>query len=221
MGSLAKGFKKIEDSINEIFHEIKNSVQIIADSSKELSSKIEEISSGAQSQAENTMNVSEATVSFKESMNKVLDNIRNQVAGVEETASSISEISNTVKTLNENKFGIEEVIIPKLKTIMKTQAVILESIWSEIAANKRSLWRAEVYGRRFPNSARLIIEPIIDENIHSIDGVQIPLDIFRVIFPHDIKKILKKKKVHPNKIHNYLDPDYVLTEEERDVIRNR
>ena len=130
------------------------------------------------------------------------------------------EISNTVKTLNSNKFGIEEVIIPKLKTIMKTQAVILESIWSEIAANKRSLWRAEVYGRRFPNSARLIIEPIIDENIHSIDGVQIPLDIFRVIFPHDIKKILKKKKIHPNKIHNYLDPDYVLTEEERILMRD-
>ncbi|MBN1469938.1 MAG: methyl-accepting chemotaxis protein [Fusobacteriaceae bacterium] len=102
VGILAKGFKKIEESVNSIFHEIKNSVQIITDSSKELSSKIEEISSGAQSQAENTMNVSEATVSFKESMNKVLDNIRNQVAGVEETASSISEISNTVNDVLKN-----------------------------------------------------------------------------------------------------------------------
>lgn len=102
VGSLAKGFKKIEESINSIFREIKNSVQIIADSSKELSSKIEEISNGAQSQAENTMHVSEATISFKDSMNKVLDNIRNQVAGVEETASSISEISNIVNDVLQN-----------------------------------------------------------------------------------------------------------------------
>ena len=31
--------------------------------------------------------------------------------------------------------------------------------------------------------------------------------------------ILKKKKINPRKIHNFLDPDYVLTHEERDFIK--
>lgn len=102
VGTLAKGFKKIEESINLIFNEIKNSIEIIAASSEELYSKIEKISSGAQTQANNTINVSESTINFKESMNKVLDNVRNQVAGIEETASSISEISHTVNIVASN-----------------------------------------------------------------------------------------------------------------------
>jgi len=125
VGSLAKGFKKIEESINSIFREIKNSVQIIADSSKELSSKIEEISNGAQSQAENTMHVSEATISFKDSMNKVLDNIRNQVAGVEETASSISEISNIVTDVLKNT-SITKIISNKATEASKNGNIKVE-----------------------------------------------------------------------------------------------
>ena len=151
---------------------------------------------------------------------KVTETLNIPVLDMHDTNKFYIEISNTVKVLNEDKFGIEEIIVPRLKTIVKAQASIVNLIWEEIASTKKAVWRAEIYGRRFPNSARLIIEPIINSNIHSIDVVQLPLDIFRVIFPNDIKKILKKKKINPRKIHNYLDPDYVLTPDERKFVRD-
>ena len=102
IGDLAKGFSKIQESINNIFKNIRISISLISESTIELSNKMEIINKGSESQAISTNNLSNTTNNFKDSMNKVLDNIRNQVAGVEETASSISEISNNVNIVSKN-----------------------------------------------------------------------------------------------------------------------
>lgn len=129
------------------------------------------------------------------------------------------EISNTINALNSNHNMIKQQKIQKLKTLAKTTAKVIETIFKEIADTKTSFIRSEIYARRFPNSGRNVIEPIIDEDIHSIDVVQLSVDFFRVVFSKDVKQLLKEREVHPNKIKELIDIDYVLTSEEKRMIK--
>ena len=129
-------------------------------------------------------------------------------------------ISECVSAINNNPFMIEDQLVNKMRSITYTIGNICDILTEEIGAGKKSAWRGEVVAPRIDNSGRLIIEPITDPNIHRIDVVQLPLDCFRVIFSGDVEKVCKQLKVSPNKIRDLIDLNYVLSNVERDFIRN-
>ena len=129
-------------------------------------------------------------------------------------------LSECVGAINSNPGMIEEQLVNKLKSIVLTLGNICDIINTEIGSGKKSTWRGEVVAPRIDNSGRLIIEPIIDRSIHEIDVIQLPLDFFRVVYSGDVEMICKKLRVEPNKIRELVDPNYELTQIERDFIRN-
>lgn len=130
-------------------------------------------------------------------------------------------VSECINAINSNPNMIEEQLVNKLKSIVHTMGNICEILTDEIGDGKKSTWRGEVIAPRLDNSARLIIEPIIDTSIHEVDVVQLPLDCFRVIFSSDVEKICKKLRVAPNKIRDLVDMNYELEPDERIFIREQ
>ena len=128
-------------------------------------------------------------------------------------------LSEAIGSINANPDMFEEQLVNKLKSITSTIANITSIITDEVGAGKKSTWRGEIIAPRIDNSARLVIEPIVDTTIHEIEVVQLPLDTFRVIFSGDVEKICKELRVAPNKIRDLIDLNYVCTKEERLFIR--
>ena len=129
-------------------------------------------------------------------------------------------ISEAVKEINENPNIIEAQLINKLKSIITTLGTIHQYIYNELSGGKKSVWRADVVAPRVDNSARLVIEAIIETTIHDLDVVQLPLDVFRVIFQKEVSDIAKEMRIPPKQIDNLVDLNYELTKEEIDLIRN-
>lgn len=131
-------------------------------------------------------------------------------------------ISDCIHKLHSEPDTIRGISISFLVDIMQSLYEIYKQLYDAIGNGKRAMIRGEIFGRRVYNSARLVIEPIINRNIPEIDVIELPIDVFRGIFGADISKILDAYYPH---VDNYtrsrlLDWDIKLTEEEKDFIRN-
>ena len=129
-------------------------------------------------------------------------------------------ISECVKEINQNPDMLKSQLTNKLKSLMLSIGNVCSIISKEIGVGKKSIWKSEIVSPRVDSSGRLIIEPIVDETIHDVDVVQLPLDFFRVVFSSDVERICKEMRISPNKIRELVDLNYVLTDIERDFIRN-
>lgn len=130
-------------------------------------------------------------------------------------------ISNAVKELNESPYDNPiSFINDHLTDICRHLAVVVDHLFRDIAVGKKSYIRGEVYGKKYTYSARLVIESIIDPNIHEIDVCQLPIDVFRVIFAPDVVNIAKELHMYPSKIRDLVNIDYTLSEIDKDIIRN-
>lgn len=111
-------------------------------------------------------------------------------------------------------------VIDQLKAICNAQAKIGNYIFQEIGSSKKSHIRAEIYGKRYTFSGRLVIESIVDPKITRIDVCQVPIDYFRSTFINDILTIGKKLQIDPVRLRNLMDIDYVLTDEDRRLLKD-
>ena len=131
-----------------------------------------------------------------------------------------TNISGCVRDLNDHPYeNPKSWIEDQLKSLCGYVAAIGNIIFSEIGNTKKSHIRAEIYGKKYTFSARLVLESIVDPNIHEIDICQIPVDYFRATFVEDIIKIGKEMKIPPVRLRNLMDVDYPITEEDRNLLK--
>lgn len=110
----------------------------------------------------------------------------------------------------------------KVKILHETVAQIGQKIFGDVGGRgKYGYIRSDVYGKKYSFSGRLVIETVIDENITCPESCQISIDFFRVTFANDILKIGRKLKLSPKKIHDLLDIDYTITDEDKKLIREK
>ena len=107
----------------------------------------------------------------------------------------------------------------QLVVLCRELARVGKSIFDDIGSSKKSHIRGEVYGKKYTFSGRLIIEPIIDKSITQIDVCQIPVEYFRSTFVQDIIKIGKQLKIPIKRLHNLVDIDYQISEEDRILLK--
>ncbi len=131
---------------------------------------------------------------------------------------SLFNLSPMINDLNTEKDMLNIKKIAKLHSISEDLYNIYCCVRDEIFINKKQYMRAEKYGTRAANTARLIIAPIVDPSITDISDCQLPIDVYRVIFAHAIEKELKKMKYNINDIPRMIDANSKLTKEEKEVI---
>lgn len=119
------------------------------------------------------------------------------------------------KPLESSKSWVRD----QLVVLCKELAKVGKSIFDDIGSSKRSHIRGEVYGKKYTFSGRLIIEPIIDKSITAIDVCQIPVEYFRSTFVADIIKIGKKLKIPIKRLHNLVDIEYQISEEDKRLLK--
>lgn len=103
--------------------------------------------------------------------------------------------------------------------LCKELAKVGKSIFDDIGSSKKSHIRGEVYGKKYTFSGRLVVEPIIDKSINRIDVCQIPIEYFRSTFVQDIISIGKKLKIPIKRLHNLVDIDYQINEEDKRLLK--
>lgn len=102
IADMAKEFNKFILNLLTIVKEIKGISLTVASSSTEMSSQMNSITDGA---VEQVARKNELYGNFKlmsESMSEIMDNIKNQVAGLEEVSSSMAEIAQTSNHVAKN-----------------------------------------------------------------------------------------------------------------------
>ena len=129
-------------------------------------------------------------------------------------------ISNAINELNQSPYDNPiSFIKDQLTDICKYVAEIINLLFKDIANGKKSYIRGEVYGKKYTYSARMVIESIIDPNIHDVDVCQLPIDVFRAIFAPDLINIAKEIHIHPSKIRDLVNIDYTLSEKDKELLR--
>lgn len=123
---------------------------------------------------------------------------------------------NNGSPLENPKSYIED----QLKDLCNHIARIASLLFLEIGKDKYSYIRAEIFGKKYTFSGRLILEPIVDPSITDIDVCQIPVDYFRCTFVNDMLEIGKELKIPPKKLHDLMDIDYMISNEDRELIKN-
>lgn len=139
IGVLSKAFEKLSNAMKEMIGEINKSSINLASSSTEMSSQMKSVADGAADQIKMKIELEENFEKINNGMGEIMDNIKNQVAGLEEVSSSIAEMSQTSNhvaknaevtmimsenTVNEAKIGGESVRktlegIVKIETLVK------------------------------------------------------------------------------------------------------
>lgn len=102
IGILAHSFNTLINNMQEIIGEIRKASQNLAASSTEMSAQMENISENAVSQLTMKNNLEEKFKDMNSGMTSIMDNIRNQAAGLQEVSSSIVEISSTSNEVAKN-----------------------------------------------------------------------------------------------------------------------
>lgn len=131
---------------------------------------------------------------------------------------SLFNLSPMIHDLNTDKDMLTIKKIGKLYDISVDLYNIYCVVRDEIFINKKQYMRAEKYGTRATNTARLIIAPIVDPSITDISDCQLPIDVYRVIFAHAIEKELKKMKYNIHDIPRIIDANSKLTEKEKELV---
>lgn len=133
---------------------------------------------------------------------------------------SYMNISQSVRALNEpyNRPSVE--IEDHLKFISHEIANICYLIFYDIGHDKYKYIRGEMYGRKFTNSARLVIEAITSDEYDDIDVCELPVEVFRNIYPSEIYKAGTKLKIPPAKLKDLTSEGYTTTEEDIDLLIN-
>lgn len=124
--------------------------------------------------------------------------------------------------LNKSNVFVTAIKINYLVDIMKNVGQIVMDLKHTVGGNKKAHLRGEIYSRRYYNSGRLVLEPIIEKGSFRLDEVHIPLDFFRGIYNDAILKIIDDHYplISPKQRSRLIDVDQVLTLPERDFIRN-
>ena len=129
-------------------------------------------------------------------------------------------ISACIANLNNNPMqNTKTWILDQKISLCNEVAKVTKVIFDDIASSKKAHIRAEVYGKKYTFSGRLVLESITDPTIHEVDVCQISIDYFRSTFVNDILKIGKELKIPVNRLHNIIDIDYAINEEDKHLIR--
>ena len=102
IGEIANVFKIISISIKNVLHEVTISSHNVASASTELASQMESIAEGAEEQLNKRTSLEESFKIMSDKMILIMDNVRNQVAGVEEVSASVTEIAQSSEEVTKN-----------------------------------------------------------------------------------------------------------------------
>lgn len=102
IAKLSEAFNRFIQNIKSMVKEIESSSYTVASSSNELSAQMRSIADGAVEQIEKKAVLDENFITMSQSMNEIMDNIKNQVAGLEEVSSSMAEIAQTSNHVAKN-----------------------------------------------------------------------------------------------------------------------
>lgn len=102
IGVLSTSFNSLVGSMVDIVTELKKSSENVASSSTEMSSQMALVAEGAMMQSERKTELEADFIEMETKMGSITDNVRTQVAGMEEISSTIAQMSDNIKTVAEN-----------------------------------------------------------------------------------------------------------------------
>lgn len=102
IGKIANAFEVVSSSTKKVLSEVRNSSHNVATASTELASQMQSIADGAEEQLDKRTGLEENFKNMSDKMVIIMDNVRNQVAGVEEVSASITEIAQASETVSKN-----------------------------------------------------------------------------------------------------------------------
>lgn len=102
IGVLSTSFNSLVGSMVDIVTELKKSSENVASSSTEMSSQMALVAEGAMMQSERKTELEADFAEMETKMGSITDNVRTQVAGMEEISSTIAQMSDNIKTVAEN-----------------------------------------------------------------------------------------------------------------------
>ncbi|MBN1468970.1 MAG: Cache 3/Cache 2 fusion domain-containing protein [Fusobacteriaceae bacterium] len=128
IGTLSKSFNSLVGSMVDIVTELKRSSENVASSSTEMSSQMVLVAEGAMSQNEKKTELEKDFIDMEQKMSIITDNVRTQVAGMEEISSTIAVMADTVKNVAENAEDTMKISVEASKAAIEGTRVVRETL---------------------------------------------------------------------------------------------